>query len=134
MKFEDLKTIDQLIDFLSGPHAVAFSVISDKQACYRWNQGDLDERKGGYHINAVDEVTQFEVVCTVERISEQFLIPALEQMLDALVDDLQGFKDGRSGKIVLYGSVQPEAVINYYQFTLTLRYPINLSSWQQHSG
>jgi hypothetical protein len=46
------------------------------------HQGDLDKQKGVYHINAVDEVTQFEVVCTVEKIGEQFLIPALEHMLD----------------------------------------------------
>jgi len=30
MKLEDLKTIEQLIDFLSGTHTVAFSVISFK--------------------------------------------------------------------------------------------------------
>ncbi len=33
------------------------------------HQGDLDKQKGVYHINAVDEVTQFEVVCSVEKIS-----------------------------------------------------------------
>ena len=47
------------------------------------HQGDLDKQKGVYHINAVDEVTQFEVVCTVEKISEIYLIPALHQLLDA---------------------------------------------------
>ena len=31
MKLEDLTTIDQLEDFLSGTQAVAFSVISDNQ-------------------------------------------------------------------------------------------------------
>lgn len=46
------------------------------------HQGDLDQHKGVYHINAVDEVTQFEVICTVEKISERYLIPALEQLLD----------------------------------------------------
>lgn len=45
------------------------------------HQGDQDKKKGVYHINAVDEETQFEVICTVEKISEQFLIPILEQML-----------------------------------------------------
>lgn len=45
------------------------------------HQGDQGKVKGVYHINAVDEVTQFEVVCTVEKISEQYLIPALENML-----------------------------------------------------
>jgi len=37
MKLEDLTTIDQLTDFLSGARAVAFSVISDKDA-FRWIQ------------------------------------------------------------------------------------------------
>ena len=41
MKLEDLTTIDQLENFLSGTQAVAFSVISDKDACYRWIQGEL---------------------------------------------------------------------------------------------
>ncbi|MDD5579215.1 MAG: hypothetical protein PHY16_08055 [Methylobacter sp.] len=44
------------------------------------HQGDQDKQKGVYHINAVDEVTQFEVVCTVERISEPYLMPAIEQL------------------------------------------------------
>jgi len=41
MKLEDITTIDQLEDFLSGTQAVAFSVISNKDACYRWIQGEL---------------------------------------------------------------------------------------------
>jgi hypothetical protein len=45
------------------------------------HQGDLDGKKGVYHINAVDEVTQWEVVVTVPRISEQFMIPALTSIL-----------------------------------------------------
>ena len=48
------------------------------------HQGDLDGGKGVYHINAVDEVTQFEVVVSVEKISEYYLIPALEQLLEML--------------------------------------------------
>ena len=46
------------------------------------HQGDLDKRKGVYHINAVDEVTQGEIVCAVEKISERYLIPALEELLE----------------------------------------------------
>lgn len=45
------------------------------------HQGDLDKEKGVYHINLVDEVTQTEVVVTVEGISEYFLAPALEDAL-----------------------------------------------------
>ncbi len=46
------------------------------------HQGNHDKQKGVYHINAVDEVAQFEAVCTVEKISEQYLMLAIEQLLD----------------------------------------------------
>ena len=55
------------------------------------HQGDLDKQKGVYHINAVDEVTQFEVVCSVEKISERYLLPVLEQLLDTFPFVLGGF-------------------------------------------
>jgi hypothetical protein len=41
------------------------------------HQGDQDKQKGVYHINLVDEVTQFEVCFSVEKISEQFLVQGL---------------------------------------------------------
>ena len=47
------------------------------------HQGDLDGCKGVYHINAVDEVTQFEVVASVEKISEAYLIPVLKSLLES---------------------------------------------------
>jgi transposase InsO family protein len=47
------------------------------------HQGDQDKQKGVYHINAVDEVTQYEVIFSVEKISERYLIPVLEALLDA---------------------------------------------------
>jgi len=46
------------------------------------HQGDKDGEKGIYHINLVDEVTQWEVVVCVEGISEQFMIPALIAALE----------------------------------------------------
>jgi hypothetical protein len=46
------------------------------------HQGDLDKAKGVYHINLVDEVTQWEVVVAVEGISERFMLPALEVSLE----------------------------------------------------
>lgn len=45
------------------------------------HQGDQDGEKGVYHINLVDEVTQFEVVVCVEGIAEEFLLDALEEAL-----------------------------------------------------
>ena len=55
------------------------------------HQGDLDGVKGVYHINAVDEVTQFELLCSVERISERYLIPVLEDLLAQFPFLIQGF-------------------------------------------
>jgi hypothetical protein len=64
------------------------------------HQGDQDKQKGVYHINAVDEETQFEVVCSVEKISERYLIPALEQMLDAFPFTLLGFHSDNGSEYI----------------------------------
>ncbi len=64
------------------------------------HQGDLDKKKGVYHINAVDEVTQFEIVCSVEKISEQYLLPALEQMLESFPFRLSGFHSDNGSEYV----------------------------------
>jgi transposase InsO family protein len=45
------------------------------------HQGDWDGAKGVYHINAVDAVTQWQVVGCAERISEAYLLPVLEAIL-----------------------------------------------------
>ena len=55
------------------------------------HQGDQDKEKGIYHINAVDEVTQFQVVVSVEKISENWLIPALEKLLESFPFTLINF-------------------------------------------
>ena len=53
--------------------------------------GDLDGIKGVYHINAVDEVTQFQCVFSVARISERFLLPVLEEIVHTFPFLIQGF-------------------------------------------
>ncbi len=55
------------------------------------HQGDLDGVKGVYHIDAVDEVTQFQMVFSTERISEHYLIPILKDLLEAFPFCIQGF-------------------------------------------
>lgn len=55
------------------------------------HQGDMDGKKGVYHVNATDEVTQWEVVVTVERISEQFMLPALRSLLRQFPFLIKGF-------------------------------------------
>jgi len=47
------------------------------------HQGDLDGVKGVYHINIIDEVTQYEMIATVSGISQQFLKPVIEALLDS---------------------------------------------------
>ena len=55
------------------------------------HQGDLDGVKGVYHINTVDEVTQYEHIGCVQAISERFLLPVLEANLQAYPFPIQGF-------------------------------------------
>jgi len=55
------------------------------------HQGDQDGLKGVYHINAVDCVTQYEGVATCEKISEAFLIPVLEALLQSFPFVILGF-------------------------------------------
>lgn len=55
------------------------------------HQGDHDGVKGLYHINAVDCVTQWQVVATVQTISEVHLLSVLEQMLEQFPFEILGF-------------------------------------------
>ena len=55
------------------------------------HQGDQDGVKGLYHINAVDCVTQWQVVASVRTLSEVHLLPVLEQMLEQFPFVILGF-------------------------------------------
>ena len=55
------------------------------------HQGDTETRQGLYHINAVDTVTQWQVVGCCETISEAHLIPVLEAILHQFPFRVQGF-------------------------------------------
>ena len=66
------------------------------------HQGDQDKRKGVYHVNAVDEVTQFQVISTLERISEEFMLPALIQMFDSFPFKIRGFHADNGGEYINY--------------------------------
>jgi len=64
------------------------------------HQGDLNGQKGVYHINAVDEVTQWEIVASVERISEAYLVPVLEIMLLQFPFITRGFHSDNGSEFV----------------------------------
>ena len=55
------------------------------------HQGDRDGQPGVYHINAVDTVTQWEVLGAAETICERHLVPVLEAMLQQFPFYIRGF-------------------------------------------
>lgn len=64
------------------------------------HQGDQDGMKGVYHINAVDIVTQWELVASVERISEAFLLPVIALLLDGFPFEILGFHSDSGSEYV----------------------------------
>ena len=64
------------------------------------HQGDQEGRKGLYHINAVDEVTQWQVVGAAPQIAEAFLIPVLEAMLEQFPFRIHGFHSDNGSEFI----------------------------------
>lgn len=70
------------------------------------HQGDQGKRKGVYHVNAVDEVTQFQVVFTLARINEENMLPALRTMLASFPFKIRGFHSDNGGEYINYSVAQ----------------------------
>ena len=64
------------------------------------HQGDLDGIKGVYHINAVDIITQWELVACVEHISEAYLLPVIELLLAGFPFVILGFHSDSGSEFV----------------------------------
>ncbi len=66
------------------------------------HQGDQPNagEKGVYHINAVDEVTQWQVAGSTPRISEAYLEPVLEHMLRQFPFRILGFHTDNGGEFI----------------------------------
>ena len=64
------------------------------------HQGDLDGEKGLYHINAVDEVTQWEIVGATAYISEAWLEPVLAAMLEQFPFRIRGFHSDNGSEFI----------------------------------
>ena len=64
------------------------------------HQGDGPEAKGVYHINAVDEVLQWQVVGSTPRISEAYLKPVLEAMLRQFPFRIRGFHTDNGSEFI----------------------------------
>jgi transposase InsO family protein len=66
------------------------------------HQGDQDGRKGLYHINAVDQVTQWEIVAATPQISELWLLPVLEALLQQFPFMIRGFHSDNGSEFINY--------------------------------
>jgi transposase InsO family protein len=64
------------------------------------HQGDLEGSKGVYHINAVDEVTQWQVVGATAQINEAWLMPVLEAMLRQFPFRIRGFHSDNGSEFI----------------------------------
>ena len=66
------------------------------------HQGDQKGRKGLYHINAVDEVTQWEIVAATPQISELWLMPVLQSILEQFPFAIRGFHSDNGSEFINY--------------------------------
>ena len=64
------------------------------------HQGDRPDEKGVYHINAVDEVTQWQIVAAAPRISELYLLPVLEDLMRQFPFRIQGFHTDNGSEFI----------------------------------
>jgi transposase InsO family protein len=64
------------------------------------HQGDLDGIKGVYHINAVDEVTQWQVVGSVGAIAQAHLEPVLRAILEQFPFPIRGFHSDNGSEFI----------------------------------
>jgi transposase InsO family protein len=64
------------------------------------HQGDWNDQKGVYHINAVDTITQWQVVGCASRITEQFLLPVLEAILHQFPFRILGFHSDNGSEYI----------------------------------
>ena len=86
------------------------------------HQGDEREvsgskyEKGVYHINMIDEVTQYEFVGAVEKISEAYLLPMLEALVDCFPFVVIEFHADNGSEYINY---QVAAMLNRLVIKLT---------------
>ena len=64
------------------------------------HQGDFEGKKGAYHINVADEVIHWEIIGCVEKISEQYLLPLLEDILDRYPCELINFHSDNGSEYI----------------------------------
>jgi hypothetical protein len=86
------------------------------------HQGQHDGHPGVYHINAVDTVTQWEVLGCTETISERHLIPVLEAMLHQFPFRILGFHCDNGSEFLNHTVVQLLNKLLVEEFTKSRAY------------
>ena len=81
------------------------------------HQGDLDGIKGLYHLNLVDEVTQFQFVGSVERIDTPCLAPVLEALLRAFPFNVRGFHTDNGSEFINHKIAARLQALHIHEFT-----------------
>ena len=81
------------------------------------HQGDLDGHKGLYEVNLLDEVTQYEFVAAVEAISERFVVPALEALIESFPFEVKGFHADNGSEYVNHRVARLPRKLQVEEFT-----------------
>ena len=81
------------------------------------HQGDRDGVKGLFHINLVDEVTQFQFIGTCERISEYFLLPVLEALIKSFPFVIRGFHADNGSEYINHRVARLIGKLHVQEFT-----------------
>ena len=64
------------------------------------HQGDYNKKKGVYHLNITDETVQWEIVGSVEKISEYFLEPLLKDLIDQIPFKIINFHSDNGSEFI----------------------------------
>ena len=81
------------------------------------HQGDRDGEKGVFHINLVDEVTQWEHVATVRTNSERCLVPVLRDLINSCPFKVLGLHADNGSEYVNHRVVEMLGKLHVAEFT-----------------
>ena len=95
------------------------------------HQGDLDKVKGVYHVNAVETVTQYQFTGCVERISERYLVPVLERLLESFPFVVQAFHSDNGSEYVNYQVAALLEKLRVEEFTKSRPRRSNDNAWAE---
>lgn len=70
------------------------------------HQGDRDRVKGVYYINSVDEISQWQIVMCTEKISEAFLLPIVEMLIEQYPFNIIEFHTDNGSEYINYKMIK----------------------------